>query len=312
MQRNGPHGWGQTDAPVGLAKRYAGPSMKRYLKFALAGLAMFVVALVAAFTSMRLAIHGREVDVPKLEGLSDDAAAAAVRSLGLNLSVENRFYSAGVQANHVLSQSPAPGTLVRRGGQVRVTESLGGQQTQIPEVIGQTERPATLVLKRLQLELGASAHLPAPGQPGIVLAQSPPPNSGAYFGPRVSVLVADAENAAPVQAYIMPSLIGLTVSAASQKLSTVGLHITSATDPTFVAPETVTVPDPNADPAIPPTVAPSVPPPVSAAGVISWQTPAAGHRVTRGDAIRLSAHEPTLDLPSLPQSPVAPSLPPVQ
>ena len=157
--------------------------MKRILSILFGSLAMLLLAVIAAFTSMRLAIHGREVDVPSLAGLSDEAAAAAAKKLGLNLSVENRFYSAGVAPNHVLSQAPAAGSLVRRGSQVRVTESLGGQNVSVPDVTGQTERPAVLALRRLQLELGATAHLPAPGIPGLVLAQSPPPNSGGVFGP---------------------------------------------------------------------------------------------------------------------------------
>ncbi len=264
-------------------------AIKHLVNRTLAGLLMFVVALLAAFSSMRLAIHGREVDVPVLSGLSDEDAAAAARKLGLNLSVENRFYSAGVAPNHVLSQAPAAGSLVRRGSQVRVTESLGGQNVSVPDVTGQTERPASLVLRRLQLDLGATAHIPAPGTPGVVLTQSPPPNTGGVFGPRVSILVADPESDAPPQAYIMPSLIGLTVSAAAVRLSSAGLHIASTTDPAYTPP----TPSPTLDPAIPPDVLP--PPPVSQSAVIASQSPQPGHRVTRNDAIRVTIARPADD-----------------
>ena len=262
--------------------------MKSILTRILAGALMFLVALLCAFTTMRLAIHGREVDVPNLANLSDEDAAKAARKLGLNLSVENRFYSAAVAPNHVLSQSPAPGSLVRRGWQVRVTESLGGQKVSIPDVSGQTERPATLILRRLNLDIGTTAHLPAPGPEGIVLAQSPPANTSDLVGPRVSVLVSDPETSAPAQAYVMPAITGMTVYAATQKLATAGLRITSASDPTYVAPEIV--PDPNADPAIPVSV--PTPPPVSGTALINYQSPPAGHRVTRTDAIRVSASHP--------------------
>ena len=266
--------------------------MKRILSIFFGALAMAAIVVLAAFTSMRLAIHGREVDVPNLANLADQDAAAAARRLGLNLSVENRFYSGGVPPNHVLSQSPAPGTLVRRGGQVRVTESLGGQHVQIPDVTGQTERPASLVLRRLQLDVGATAHLPAPGTAGVVLAQSPPANSGGVFGPRVSILVADPETDAPAQAYIMPSIIGMTLSAASLRLSAAGLHIGSAQDPVAQAAAAAAAPPPdlNGDPAIPPTVLPPAPPSQSA--VITSQNPAPGHRVTRADRISVTVHAP--------------------
>ena len=119
----------------------------------LGGTAMFLVFLVSAFLAMRLAIHGREVTIPNLSGMTDAQAAEASDKLGLHLSVENRFY-ATLPVNHVLSQSPTPGSRVRRGWQIRVTESLGSQQVAVPDVIGEGLQPATLMLRRLQLEVG--------------------------------------------------------------------------------------------------------------------------------------------------------------
>jgi beta-lactam-binding protein with PASTA domain len=257
--------------------------MKRFFAIVFGSCAMLLVAGLAAFVSLRLAIHGREVNVPSLAGLADEDAAAAAKKLGLNLSVENRFYSAGVAPNHVLSQSPAAGSLVRRGGEVRVTESLGGQNVSIPDVTGQTQRPAELMLRRLQLDLGDTAHIPAPGDPGVVLTQSPPPNTQGVFGPRVSILVSDPQAEAPPQAYIMPSLVGLTVSAAAVRLSSAGLHIASTQDPSYTPPPSGA----PADPAIPPNVDP-VPPPVNPSSLIASQSPLPGHRVTRYDSIRVT------------------------
>ena len=248
--------------------------IKRVSTVLLAGLAMICVALVCAFLSLRIAIHGREVAVPNLAGLSDSDAADAAKDLGLNLSVENRFYSPTVQPNHILSQSPAAGSRVRRGWQVRITESLGPQSMSVPDVTGQTDRPASLILRRRQLEVGAVGHLPAPSPAGIVLAQSPPANSKGLNGPRVSLLVSDDEIPADLQAFVMPSLIGLTTGAASQRLAGAGLHIgTSSTPEQSDSTDTA---------AVPPPIAPS------GAATITSQTPLAGHRVTHADTIRVT------------------------
>ena len=265
--------------------------MKSVLTRIAAGLLLFLVALLAGSATLRLFIHGREVAVPNLANLSDEDAAKAAKKLGLNLSVENRFYSAAIAPNHVLSQSPVAGSRVRRGWQVRVTESLGGQHVAIPDVSGQTERPAELVLRRLQLAVGNVAHLPAPTPGGIVLAQSPPANTTDLSGPRIGLLVADEEANSTGVAYVMPPLVGLTMNAANLRLSSAGLHIASATDPSYVAPPVESTADTMAgaivgDPAIPPTIV--APPPVSGDAVISYQSPTPGHKVTRGDAIRVS------------------------
>jgi beta-lactam-binding protein with PASTA domain len=254
-------------------------SFKKILAILFGGLAMVVVAVLGAFLSLRIAIHGREVEVPNLSGLSDADAANAARDLGLNLTVENRFYSSAVAPNHVLSQSPVAGARVRRGWQVRVTESLGGQLVSVPDVTGQTERPASLTLRRLQLEVGAIVHLPAPSPAGIVLAQSPPPNSKGINGPRVSLLVSDDENSTTPEAFVMPSITGLSLASAAVRLSSAGLHIASVQSPDA---------SPESDSATPPDASDYVAPQaVSVTATITAQSPAPGRRVTRADNIRV-------------------------
>ena len=268
-------------------------SLKRIVNVTAGTVLMLVVIVLCAFLAMRVAIHGREVTVPNLSGRSDADAAAVAKDLGLNLSVENRFYSGAVAPNHVLSQSPIAGARVRRGWQVRVTESLGTQSVSVPDVTGQDEHPASLVLRRLQLEVGSVARIPAPGPGGTILTQSPPPNSSSATGPRVALLVSDDEPAGASAAYVMPSLLGMTLYAASNRLATAGLHISSSSEPDN-APAPVPV-DPNS----PPDTAFDVPqaPVISANATIVSQSPLPGHRVTRADAIRLVLAKPVTAAP---------------
>lgn len=257
-----------------------------------AGLALFTVFLLSGFVALRIAIHGREVTVPNLSNLSDTEAADTLKRLGLNLSVENRFYATTVATNHVLSQSPGAGSSVRRGWQIRVTESLGTQQVPMPDITGQDQHPASLILKRLQLELGNVAHLPGPGPTGTVLAQSPPPNVPGINGPKVSVLVADDPETEASVAFVMPSIVGMTLAAASSHLESVGLHVAvPEPDPVPVeaVPDVATgdpAPVVAADPVIPPTIV--TPPPVRLTSTITSQTPAPGRRVSRADTVRVT------------------------
>ena len=265
-------------------------TLVRILRISTAGLAITMVVLICAFATMRIAIHGREVAVPNLSGISDSDAAAAVKKLGLSLSVENRFFSSAVPPNRVLSQLPSAGSRVRRGWQIRVTESLGGQHLDVPDVTGQSERPASLVLRRLQLEVGTVAHLPAPAPAGIILAQSPPPNSNSLTGPDVSLLVSYPEDVAERASYVMPAIVGLSLGAASARLASVGLHISSAqereTSPSEDAAPTTAAPPPNPlDPSFDVSASPT---PVSSSSVILSQSPQPGHRIARGEAIRVT------------------------
>jgi beta-lactam-binding protein with PASTA domain len=109
--------------------------------------------------------------------------------------VDNRYYSGDVAAGHILSQSPAPGTVVRREWRVRVSESLGPQKVEVPDTVGADERLAALRLRRAGLEVGATARLPYTGAAeGTVLAQDPPAHAQGIAQPSINLLVAATDD----------------------------------------------------------------------------------------------------------------------
>ncbi len=107
--------------------------------FQVASLVMLLiaVAMLSAITTMHFAIHGAEVQVPSLKGMTVAEARSQAAGMGLNLVVDNRYYSGDVAAGHILSQSPSGGTVVRREWRVRVSESLGPQKVDVPDTGGQ-------------------------------------------------------------------------------------------------------------------------------------------------------------------------------
>jgi beta-lactam-binding protein with PASTA domain len=267
--------------------------INRFFNIVLGALAMLVVALLSAFITMRLAIHGREVKVPNLTGLTLADASKQARSRGLILHLENRFYSPNTPPGHVLAQSPAPGVTVRRQWAVRVTESLGAQHVAIPDVLGQSERTASINIRRLGLELGAVAHIAAPGPPGVVIAQTPAPNAVGVDRPRVSLLLSEPAQAESPDAFLMPSLAGLTLAGAAARVYGAGLRIVSAEDLNLPNPATTSSADSaqssTSTPASPAATAASIAPtqPLSVGTVIA-QTPPAGHRVVKGDPVHIT------------------------
>ena len=58
----------------------------RFLRSLLYGLIMGVVGLISALTAMRFAIHGREVNVPKLAGLTATEAQRVAADSGLAIA----------------------------------------------------------------------------------------------------------------------------------------------------------------------------------------------------------------------------------
>src|ERR1700728_805494 len=83
---------------------------------------LVAVALMSAIITMHFAIHGAEVQVPALKGMTVADARSVTAGLGDILDVNNRYYSGDVAAGHILTQSPAAGAVVRREWRVRVSE----------------------------------------------------------------------------------------------------------------------------------------------------------------------------------------------
>jgi eukaryotic-like serine/threonine-protein kinase len=250
--------------------------MIHFFRFALVVLLLSVVALLSAVTTMHFAIHGAEVSVPDFRGLTVVDAMRKAASLELNLSVDKRFYSAEMPSGRVLAQSPASGTVVRREWHVRVTQSMGPQRLEIPNVIGQPERAATIAIRRAGLDLGNVTHMPYAGaSAGAVIAQNPAPDAEGVERPIMSLLVADA-TAATEDGVVMPDLYGQVFATASSAVTRAGLKLAPARDVSAGIP-----PVTSGDGARVPTT--PVPP-----GTVTNQSPTAGHRVDASTPVQLT------------------------
>ena len=239
--------------------------MKTFLRFVLLTLILLSVAMVSALTAMRFAIHGREVAVPKLVGLSRAAAEQQANSRGLILEIENHFYSPEVTEGKVLSQSPPPGSVVRRGWKVRIAESLGAQKAQVPDLVGQSARAAEINVRQRGLEVGSIvvADLPGTAQDEIV-AQSPPADSNLMESPKISVLVSAPERD---EQFVMPNFVGKRIGEVRQQIEDAGFVV-------FVQ-----------GPGCIGGIGQNTPPCTKDNGMIDKQVPAPGQRISSGSNI---------------------------
>jgi eukaryotic-like serine/threonine-protein kinase len=244
--------------------------MKRFIRWALMGLGMLAVMLVSAAITLRIALHGHEVTIPDFAGMTVAEASDAALKTGVDLNIENKFYSTTVPVGRILSQAPAAGSSVRHGWQVRVTESLGPQQVTIPDVVGDPVQESSMDIRKMQLDLGTLAHIGAPGDPEMTLAQTPPPNAG-VDQPRVNLLLSSAVNAST--AFVLPSFVGMSYAAANHWAIGLGLRVAVMGNVPVAAP-----------------VVPGQPPaaPVTPSGTVTEQSPESGFKASRGDVVRLT------------------------
>ena len=218
--------------------------------------ALIVTYGVFFLTAMRVATRAREVQVPDLRGKSVEAARAAIEEAGLVLRIdEQRQPDIKIPADHVLTQTPPPGTVLRSQRPVRVRVSEGQRDPAVPPVTGVPERTAEITLAGDKLQVGTRAEVRSAGYPeGSVIAQDPPAAARART---VSLLVNRGES---VRSYVMPDLIGTIGNRAVEVLRAQGFRVAI----------TGTVPYPGLQP-----------------GVVIRQTPQAGFQIAQGEPVTL-------------------------
>ncbi|HET9181834.1 MAG TPA: PASTA domain-containing protein [Candidatus Angelobacter sp.] len=197
--------------------------LSKLLQYLFLGLVLLLVFMASALLSMRFAIHGREVHVPRLAGLTPWEAERKANAEGLVVSVANRFYSSDVPEGRIISQTPEPGATVRRGWKVELAQSLGPPRVTIPDLTGQSELAAGINLRRRGLELGSIASIHLPGvPPQIVVAQSPPPGAKSIESPSVDLVLSAADN---TPHYVMPNFVNKPLAQAAAAVQEAGLTL---------------------------------------------------------------------------------------
>jgi len=183
---------------------------------------LVAVALVSAITTIRLTIHGRQENMPKLVGVSLESAQRITAGLGLELKIEDKIYSTQFAVNEIAQQMPPPGTPLKMGQHVHVLVSLGPPQLKVPNLVGDSVRVARINATQRGLTVGDVAVLPWPGDPDQVVAQDPPPATTEVRTPTVNLLISGGEEP---PAYLCPQFIGQPIAEVRRILQKNGFKI---------------------------------------------------------------------------------------
>ncbi len=207
-------------------------------------------------TAMRITTRAREVEVPDLRGKNISEARAILEQHGLTLRLEEpRRADKTVPADHVLTQDPAPGEVIRRQRIVRLRLSEGQRAPALPSVADLPERTAEATLAGEQIAIGYRAEIRSSQyRPGAVVAQDPAPKQRSAT---VNLVVNRAEGGAT---FVVPDLIGSLGVRAADILRSMGFRVAINSEVQF--------------PGLPP-------------GVVVRQSPQPGFQIGAGDTITL-------------------------
>ena len=163
---------------------------------------------------------GRYTTAPSFIGLTKENAQVEASRLGFTIALGTGIYSEQVPQDTVITQNPAPGGKVVKGGEVTLVLSLGTERYPVPDVSGQALDFAKSQLTKVKLvpeEVdGFSDTLPV----GYVVGTDPQANTLAPPGSVVKVIVARGKY--PVH---VPTVVGKQLPEAEAELRAAGFAV---------------------------------------------------------------------------------------
>ena len=196
--------------------------MKKFLK----GLGIFVtlvaVGIVSAFAVLALLLRQEEVKVPDLTGQEIVNVIEIVTQQGLQLKVERREPHPTLLRDAIISQTPLPGSGLKKGRQVRVVVSLGPLDTLAPKLTGEHFRKADMVARQAGFSPGIVARVYSDSvDRDLVIGQAPEAGSPHERGGKINMLVSSGKKA---PSYAMPKLTGKKAEEAIKIVEHLGLQ----------------------------------------------------------------------------------------
>jgi beta-lactam-binding protein with PASTA domain len=117
-------------------------------------LALVLVLAVAAGAFAWWLGSGRYTTVPRVTGLSSEAAEARLQEEGLDVAYGDEQFSEIVKAGDVIASDPEQGADIREGGTVTLILSKGPERYDVPQVVGKTLDQAKQALEDRNLKVG--------------------------------------------------------------------------------------------------------------------------------------------------------------
>ncbi len=187
---------------------------KRSRRRGLVALAVVLALTIAAGAFAWWIGDGRNTTVPRVTGLTAQAAQSQLESEGLDVKFGDEKYSEIVKAGQVISSDPEQGAEVPSGSTVTLVVSKGPERYDVPNVVGQALEDAKQQIKQRNLAVGdITRKFSDTVETGIVMNAKPEAGTSVRPDTRVDLVV--SKGLPPVT---VPNLVGDSTGSAQDQL----------------------------------------------------------------------------------------------
>ncbi len=207
---------------------------------------LVALALFSGVATVRYIFATSQVEVPDLVGKDLEYASNLLTERHLRLKTVERQIDTKIPRNHILAQTPKPGTKSAKNDIVRISVSNGIEKVTLPDVTGKSWEQARRLIRQNQFRIGDVAYAHSDESPvDSIITQAPRPGTDVNLGGRVALLVSRGTYK---KVMVMPDLVEERLEYALQIVDRLGLVLNTVAreDYPFVPPDTVLSHSPKA------------------------------------------------------------------
>jgi serine/threonine-protein kinase len=207
-------------APTGKALDPVAHRQRNRRKGFIALAVVLVLAIAAGAFAWWLGT-GRYTTVPRVTGLTAQAAQTQLESEGLQVEFADEEFSEIVKPGQVISSDPEQGAEVRSGGTVTLVVSKGPERYDVPNVVGEPVADAKDQIKKRNLAVGTIKRKYSDSvEQGVVISAQPKAGTSVSVGTKIDLVV--SKGLPPVS---VPNLRGDSFDTAKSQLKELGLKL---------------------------------------------------------------------------------------
>lgn len=196
---------------------------KKYIKYPVIIVAVGIIFLIIFDKAiMPWYVSAEEVVVPDFVGQTKESAIQALKDLGLKPIEQGPKYDENIPKDHIIFQTPKPGSTVKVGRRIYLYISGGDPLIKMPSLLGKTVRDAKITVERLGLVIDTLLNVRSEFPAKTVVEQSI--NEGEFLakGDSVTLKISIGPQVGMVR---VPNLISKSLSEAEKILRDLSLRI---------------------------------------------------------------------------------------
>ena len=182
---------------------------------------LFVISLGGTIAYSKIT-NPKEVLLPNLVGMSEEAAKEIVDELGLELKIESEEYNSEYAEGCIISQDPlySDNYNVKMGSIIKVILSKGIEEATVPNTVGKSKEDAIKLLETAKLKYEIIEEESKKIEAGYVVSQETEPDTTVFAGDTIVIHVSTGTKKISVS-----SVVGKTEDEAKSTLTALGLNV---------------------------------------------------------------------------------------